>query len=227
MTHIKVLLIEDDPMVQEVNREFIKSVPGFQVAAVAGNGEQGIQLIKDIRPDLVVLDVYMPKKDGVKTLQDIRKQKMQVDVIVISAAKDKETIGTMLQNGARDYIIKPFKFERMKESLESYKAFKSKIRTAAEFSQEMLDDIIRKPAVKQEETWLPKGLNVHTMNEIKAYMRLQDGAQSAEEVANALGIARVTARRYLDFLVKEGELKLDMQYGGVGRPVNKYIVHSD
>ncbi|NQD53388.1 two-component system response regulator, partial [Bacillus altitudinis] len=47
------------------------------------------------------------------------------------------------------------------------------------------------------------------------------------EVANALGIARVTARRYLDFLVKEGELKLDMQYGGVGRPVNKYIVHSD
>lgn len=87
MTQIKVLLIEDDPMVQEVNREFIKSVPGFQVAAVAGNGEQGIQMIKDIRPDLVVLDVYMPKKDGVKTLQDIRKQKMQVDVIVISAAK--------------------------------------------------------------------------------------------------------------------------------------------
>jgi two-component system response regulator DctR len=65
------------------------------------------------------------------------------------------------------------------------------------------------------------------MNEIKAYMGLQEGPQSAEEVANALGIARVTARRYLDFLVKEGELKLDMQYGGVGRPVNKYIVHSD
>ncbi|BBP87266.1 hypothetical protein BsIDN1_08840 [Bacillus safensis] len=81
---------------------------------------------------------------------------MKVDVIVISAAKDKETIGIMLQNGARDYIIKPFKFERMKESLESYKAFKSKIQTAAEFSQEMLDDIIRKPAVKQEDTWLPK-----------------------------------------------------------------------
>lgn len=130
MTQIKVLLIEDDPMVQEVNKEFIMSVPGFQVATVAGNGEQGIQLIKEIRPDLVVLDVYMPKKDGVKTPQDIRKQKMKVDVIVISAAKDKETIGIMLQNGARDYIIKPFKFERMKESLESYKAFKSKIQTA-------------------------------------------------------------------------------------------------
>lgn len=62
MTQIKVLLIEDDPMVQEVNKEFIMSVPGFQVAAVAGNGEQGIQLIKEIRPDLVVLDVYMPKR---------------------------------------------------------------------------------------------------------------------------------------------------------------------
>lgn len=62
MTQIKVLLIEDDPMVQEVNKEFIKSVPGFQVVAIAGNGEQGIQLLKEIRPDLVVLDVYMPKK---------------------------------------------------------------------------------------------------------------------------------------------------------------------
>lgn len=66
MTQIKVLLIEDDPMVQEVNKEFIKSVPGFQVAAVAGNGEQGIQLIKEIRPDLVVLDVYMPKRMALK-----------------------------------------------------------------------------------------------------------------------------------------------------------------
>ncbi|MGE6632090.1 response regulator [Bacillus sp. NPDC077027] len=227
MTHIKVLLIEDDPMVQEVNKEFIMSVPGFHVVAVAGNGEQGIQLIKEVCPDLVVLDVYMPKKDGIKTLQEIRKQKIKVDIIVISAAKDKETIGIMLQNGARDYIIKPFKFGRMKQSLESYKLFRAKIGNTEEFSQEMLDDIIRKPAIKQEEPFLPKGLNVYTMNEIKAYMKAQNGAQSAEEVANSLGIARVTARRYLDFLVKEGELKLDMQYGGVGRPVNTYIVPFD
>lgn len=89
---IKVLLIEDDPMVQEVNKEFITGVSGFSVIATAADGDEGIRLIKDLRPGLVVLDVYMPKKDGIKTLQEIRKQKLEVDVIIVSAAKDKETI---------------------------------------------------------------------------------------------------------------------------------------
>ncbi len=58
----KVLLIEDDPMVQEVNKDFITTVKGFTVCATAGNGEEGIKLIKEKQPDLVILDVYMPKK---------------------------------------------------------------------------------------------------------------------------------------------------------------------
>lgn len=59
---ISVLLIEDDPMVQEVNKEFIASVPGFTIIAAAGNGEEGITLAKELQPDLVILDIFMPKK---------------------------------------------------------------------------------------------------------------------------------------------------------------------
>src|SRR4051812_9027114 len=99
---IRVLLIEDDPMVQEVNREFIESVKGFRVVAVANNGEAGIALARKINPDLVLLDIYMPKKDGIKTLQEFREQQFTSDVIVVSAANDSETIKLMLQNGAMD-----------------------------------------------------------------------------------------------------------------------------
>ncbi|MED4857293.1 response regulator [Bacillus atrophaeus] len=218
---IKVLLIEDDPMVQEVNKEFIASVKGFEVCGTAGNGEEGIKMIKENRPALVILDVYMPKKDGVKTLQEIRKQKLEVDVIVVSAAKDKETINLMLQNGASDYILKPFKIERMKQSLEKYKQYKRRIEENETLSQIQLDMILNMPQQSAEE--LPKGLNHFTMNEVMTYLKQQKTSLSAEQVANALGIARVTARRYLDYLEKDGKIKLDVQYGGVGRPVNRYL----
>ncbi|MEC1612152.1 response regulator [Bacillus mojavensis] len=218
---IKVLLIEDDPMVQEVNKDFITTVNGFTVCAQAGDGDEGIKLIKEKQPELVILDVYMPKKDGIKTLQEIRRQKLEVDVIVVSAAKDKETISLMLQNGAVDYILKPFKLERMRQALEKYKRYKQKIEENDTLSQDQLDAILNIPQQTVQD--LPKGLNHFTMNELIAFLKQQTSPLSAEEVAKALGIARVTARRYLDYLEKNGTIQLDVQYGGVGRPVNRYI----
>ncbi|TWT00504.1 response regulator [Planomicrobium sp. CPCC 101079] len=219
-----VLLIEDDPMVQEVNKGFIESVVGFHVVEVAGNGEEGLALIKALQPDLVILDVFMPKKDGIKTLQELRKQKLEVDVIVVSAAKDTETIKLMLQNGAMDYIMKPFKLHRIQRALEKYRKQRISFDKTETFSQEQLDALLYSGQnMKSEESQLPKGLNEFTLNEITANIQAQDVPKSAEEVANSIGIARVTARRYLDYLEKSGIITLDVQYGGVGRPVNRYI----
>lgn len=219
-----VLLIEDDPMVREVNKEFIESVDGFRVLAVAGNGEEGMQLAKELKPDLVILDIFMPKKDGIKVLQELRKQKIDVDVIVVSAAKDSKTIKGMLQNGALDYIIKPFKLHRIQQALEKYQAYRTSFNRTETVSQEQLDVLLYSGTAKKLEAGaLPKGLNEFTLNEIIATIRAQEVPRSAEEVASAIGIARVTARRYLDYLEKSGVIALDVQYGGVGRPINRYV----
>jgi two-component system response regulator DctR len=76
--------------------------------------------------------------------------------------------------------------------------------------------------VKSEEQDLPKGLQAMTLRQIVLYMEEQTGSRSAEEVAEGTGLARVTARRYLEYLQKQGLLLLDVQYGGVGRPINRY-----
>jgi two-component system, CitB family, response regulator DctR len=223
-----VLLIEDDPMVQEVNKEFIESVEGFRVVEVAGNGEEGLTLVKTLQPDLVILDVFMPKKDGIKTLQEIRKQKLETDVIVVSAAKDGETIKLMLQNGAMDYIMKPFKLHRIQQALEKYRKYRNRFNKSETVSQEQLDSLLySKQSKKEADTYLPKGLNEFTLNEIKDFIHTQEVPRSAEEVAGAIGIARVTARRYLDYLEKSGLITLDVQYGGVGRPINRYVNHKN
>ncbi|MCM3736986.1 response regulator [Bacillus cytotoxicus] len=219
----KVVLIEDDPMVQEVNKEFIKSVKGFQVIAIASNGEEGIRFVKKTNPDLVILDIFMPKKDGIQVLQEFRKQQLETDVIVVSAAKDRETIKLMLQNGAIDYIIKPFKMHRIQQALEKYRQYKISLRDSGSISQEQLDLLLYSGRSEKTISSLPKGLNEFTLNEIVTYVKQQEEPRSAEDVARAIGIARVTARRYLDYLEKKGVIHLAVQYGGVGRPINRYV----
>lgn len=226
MDKIKVLLIEDDPMVQEVNKGFIANVKGFEIAAVASNGDEGIQLAKSVQPDLIILDIFMPKKDGIKTMHELRKQKINAEVIVVSAAKDKDTIKLMLQNGALDYIIKPFKFDRIEQALEKFRQYRESLKESGTMSQEQLDLLLYTEQAKKIENDLPKGLNEFTLKEVISYMNNQIEPLSAGEVAHDIGIARVTARRYLDYLEKKGVIKLDVQYGGVGRPVNRYVLNN-
>jgi two-component system, CitB family, response regulator DctR len=222
----RVLLIEDDPMVQEVNRQFIEQVKGFTVIGIARNGMEGMQLIRKLRPDLVIIDIYMPHKDGLETLQEIRSEGYEVDVIAITAASDIDTVRRVLQNGAFDYIMKPFKFERLKQALENYHSFRQMLNEKETLTQKELDALLQTTESQTFEprSGLPKGLNEVTLQKIVRYLRKQTEPVSAEEVAEGVGIARVTARRYLEYLEKKGVVTLDVQYGGIGRPVNRYMM---
>ncbi|MFC3883910.1 response regulator [Bacillus songklensis] len=218
-----VLLIEDDPMVQEVNRQFIEQVEGFNIIGYASDGVEGMELIRKYNPDLAIMDMYMPNQDGLTTLQQIRSEGYTTDIIAVTAASDMETVRRVLQHGAIDYIMKPFKFERIKHALENYRTFRTQIKQKENVTQTELDRILFQ---KHEEKLhsLPKGLNALTLKNIQHYLAKQSTPISAEEVAEGVGIARVTARRYLEFLEQDNQVKLHIEYGGVGRPVNRYML---
>lgn len=218
---IEILLIEDDPMVQEVNRQFIEAVPPFDVVDIASDGKEGLHLAEKLSPDLIILDIYMPGLNGMDTLKEIRKHAFDVDVIVISAANDKEMVRTMFQNGVVDYILKPFKFERLQQALMNYKNYRSQVSGEGALQQDQVDGLIGS-YVKEGMKELPKGLNQQTLEQIIQFLQQSDGSLSAEQVADGIGMARVTARRYLEYLQKIGEVEIEIQYGGVGRPVNRY-----
>ena len=223
---IGVLLIEDDPMVQEVNRQFIERVDGFHVVGVAGTGEEGVELAKLLKPELIILDVYMPGASGIETLKLVRQEELNVEVIAITAANDRETIRTMLHHGARDYIIKPFKFDRLNQALQEFLLYKARLSGEGKLSQKELDQhfshVQNESILTLTNQEIPKGLNHQTMKQIIHYIEKQAKPLSAEEAADGIGIARVTARRYLDYLQKSGKVQLDIQYGGIGRPLNRY-----
>lgn len=221
MQPIRVLVVDDDPMVQQVNREYVESVRGFQVVAAARSAREAIDAVRSYHPDLVLLDIFMPDQDGVATLKEIRRQEFPADVIMVSAAQNAQTIQDVLRYGAVDYIIKPFRLDRLKTALESYRSTRWHLNQTGTFDQEQVDRMVRGKA-SPVETILPKGMNEGTLGQVHRF--LADGGQAltAAETADSLGMARVTARRYLDYLVKLRRAVLEVQYGSVGRPLNRY-----
>ena len=141
---LRVLLVEDDPMVRQVNQQFIENVKGFQVIDTAHDGIEGVEKAAMLKPDLVFMDVYMPRQDGVESLRQIRARELSVDVIAVTAANDRETIEKLVHLGVFDYIMKPFSFERMKEALENYARYKQKFTAKDALSQQELDALLHK-----------------------------------------------------------------------------------
>lgn len=223
MDEIRVLVVEDDPMVAEINKNFTEAVEGFKVLCVAKNGSEALELLAKRPVDLVVLDIYLPEKNGIEVLAEIRRQERPIDVIMITAADDSTTVTAALRQGVVAYIAKPFKFDRYRSVLEAYKNFRQKSQKRKTLEQEDIDKLFgTNPIALIQEP--PKNFNAQTLSSILAYMTAQTSFQSAEEIASGVGLSRVTARRYLEYLVEKGQVQRVMDYLAVGRPMHRFKI---
>ncbi|MBP2018128.1 two-component system response regulator DctR [Symbiobacterium terraclitae] len=227
METFRVLVVEDDPMVAEVNRAYVEGAGPFTVVGTARTAAEGLELAAALAPDLVLLDIYLPDMDGLAALREIRRRELPCDVLAVTAARDVQTVQEVLRNGAVDYIIKPFKFERLQATLLAYARMRARLRESADLSQAELDrwraGLGAAPGARQERS-LPKGLTEWTLRQVLLYLVNANRPLSAAEVGNGIGLARVTVRRYLDYLVQEGRLGVELQYAPVGRPVYRYFL---
>lgn len=219
---IKVLVVEDDPMVAQLHEHYLSQIKGFQLCNIAGNGNEALRLLAENEYDLLILDVFMPSMDGLQLLGKIREAGYDVDVIIVSAANDKDKIKLALRLGAVDYIIKPFEFERFNLALNNY----LKRYHIVEDQNVIVQSDLDKTIIRQEEqvvVSLPKGLDKNTLATVWECIKGIDGMFTTEEVASIVGISRVSIRKYLEFLKTLHLLKLDLHRSSVGRPVYKYL----
>jgi len=222
---IYVFIVEDDPMVMEIHKRFIHSTDGFIIGGTASDGLEAIDLLEECSTsvDLVILDIYMPELDGIETMRKIRQARKNVDIIIISAAHEAEIVKKVIRFGAFDYIVKPFTYERFKQSLESFRFYFEKS-MSPDLSQEDIDSLFSIKKSGGQSRILPKGLNPFKLKNIIQLLKERDNPLSADEAAELAGVSRVTARRYLEYLVSSGKAVMEPCYGEVGRPVNKYKI---
>lgn len=220
---IEVMIVEDDPMVREINSKFLKRIEGFTLHKAVSNLDDAKKFISVKKPDLILLDVYLPKENGIDFLKRIREQEIDIDIILITADKSIERIQEAFRYGVVDYLIKPFSFERFKEALIQFKDRYYKFKNNDVIEQSDLDKLISSSSVYQNEDDFAKGLNKYTYRAIWNEIEKSNYDDfTAEKLAEKLGIARVTVRRYLEYMEKENKIDKLVEYGKVGRPQYKY-----
>jgi response regulator of citrate/malate metabolism len=216
---ISVLIVEDDFRVADLHSEFVDRCKGFRVAGVALTAGQATAMNRDLMPDLILLDLYLPDEHGIDIVSTLRSDS-GADVIVITAARDVPNIRAAMQHGALFYLVKPFRFAAFRERLEAFARLKATLTRSPELSQTDIDDAFG--TLRMTAPDLPKGLSAQTLYSIEQTLQQTDQNLSSEAVAHLTGVSRVTARRYLIFLVESGRAEVHSEYGLPGRPKHLY-----
>ncbi|MEU0530867.1 response regulator [Amycolatopsis tolypomycina] len=219
---IKVLVVDDDFMVARVHSGYVARTPGFEVVGVAHTGADALRAVRELRPDLVLLDVYLPDLDGIGVLRELRARGDEaVDIIVITAATDVDTVRSAMRGGVLHYLIKPFTYDALRAQLAHFAALHTKLNQLAEAGQADVDQVFG--ARSSRTPVLPKGLTAQTAGLVERVLRERPEGVSAGECADLTQLARVSARRYLEHFVTAGKADVHLEYGGAGRPKRRYV----
>jgi response regulator of citrate/malate metabolism len=204
--------------VARIHTGFVERTPGFTVTGVAHTGAQALAEAERLQPDLVLLDVYLPDVSGLDLLGALREAAPEVDVLVISAAREADTVRRALRGGIVHYLMKPFSYDDLRVRLEHYQ------QAYAGMPGEQTDqaDVDRVFGVSGADKRLPKGFSAETLRLVEDTLRQETADVSAAEAASLLGISRVSARRYLEHLTETGKVEVALRYGEVGRPERRY-----
>jgi response regulator of citrate/malate metabolism len=214
-----VLVVDDDFMVADIHRRFVDRVDGFRSVGVARTGAEALEQAAALRPDLLLLDVYLPDMTGLDVLHRLRSGGDRVGVIMITAARELDTVAGALDGGAADYLIKPFEFDQFRSKLDAFAARVDALAAATGADQTLIDALFG-GATAARTGQLPKGLGAETGRLVLEAMQ-SAGEVSAAECAELVGISRVSARRYLEHYLGAGVVELRLQYGA-GRPERRY-----
>jgi response regulator of citrate/malate metabolism len=216
---IRVLVVDDDFMVAKVHSGYVARTPGFEVAGVAHTGGDALRAVAELRPDLVLLDIYLPDMDGVTVLRALRSGGGDTDVIVISAATDVDTVRAAMRGGVLHYLIKPFTYPALHDQLRHFALLQARLSGLSEAGQSDVDQVFgARPG-----SALPKGLTPETLRIVATELREASPDVSAAECAARTSLSRVSARRYLEHFVTTGQADVRLRYGGTGRPERRYF----
>lgn len=211
---LSVLIVDDDFHVARLHVAYVDAVPGFTALPPVGTGEAALRAAKSLRPDLVLIDIYLPDLNGLDVLG-----RLDIDAFVVSAASDSESVRKAVRRGALGYLIKPFPEELLAQRLRAYLRYRRLLAAGQQVDQEVVERVLRILHSGDRNAGRPRAVTELSVLEV---LRNNAVPLPAADVATEVGISRATAQRYLSGLVDDGAVAVQLKYGTTGRPEHRY-----
>ncbi|ROP75734.1 MULTISPECIES: response regulator [unclassified Frigoribacterium] len=238
---VRVLVVDDEPLTAEAHGAYVTRLDGFELVGVVHDGRSALDRLRQPGVDLVLLDLTLPDIHGIQLCRALRAAGSTVDVVAITAVRDVAVVKSAVSLGIVQYLIKPFGFATFAERLTGYLAFRRGLdQGEGQVTQTEVDASLATLRTTAAPS-LAKGIAPETLAAVVEALRtasdpavraspaLDDeqgqprgGALSAGEVAAAVAVSRVTARRYLEHLADAGQVDRVPRYGAPGRPEHEY-----
>jgi response regulator of citrate/malate metabolism len=199
-------------------------VAAFEVVATAGTAKAALQALQAGPVDVVLLDMNLPDGHGLDIIRAMRAAGHRADVIAVTSARDLDVVRGAVSLGVVQYLLKPFVFATLRDRLEAYAAYRRQLPSSEHVdSQAEVDDLLAgvRPASR---TSLPKGMSEDLLGRVTRALRdsVASPGLSASELGEVVGVSRVTARRYAEFLCDARVASRRSRYVGAGRPEVEY-----
>lgn len=220
---IRTLVVDDDYRVARLHAAHVGRVPGYECVGEAHSAAEARKLVAALKPQLLLLDVYLPDEDGLSLLRSLRDEGVDVDAVVITAARDAGTVREAMRGGAVYYLVKPFGARQLTEQLEAYRAWRQKVERDISGQQDVDALFASRHASLPATGSVRRGSLPPTMQKVLDAVASAEGPLGAQDVSDQIGISRPTAQRYLSELERKGRVRLVLEYGSTGRPVNTYL----
>lgn len=223
---MRVLIVEDDPMVMRLNVDYLARLEGVELVGQCESVPAALELLEREAVDLLLLDVYLRNRSGLEVLRHLRAQDRNTDAVLITAASEIETVRAAQRLGARDYLVKPFSFERFRDAVEACRRARDALsRLPDQLGQGDIDRLFSQaPATDLRRPGdLPKGLTPASLAQVaQAILVLDEDSFTSETLLPATGMSRVSVRKYLKHLSDAQLLEESFHYGQIGRPSFRY-----
>ena len=196
-----VIIVEDDPMVASINRQYVELEPSFSVKQSFKSGQDALSWLSREEADLIILDYYMPLMTGKEFIDRLHSMGKAPSVIMVTSASDSAIVQDLLSRGVLDYLVKPFERSRFRQALSRFAQTRSCLDGSPELNQAEIDRLLShmQPSSSSFQTELAKGLSETTLN-----------------------LIRITIRRYVNYMLEMGEIISSVDYQTGGRPSIKY-----
>jgi NarL family two-component system response regulator LiaR len=193
VSRIRILIADDHAVVREGTRRFLEQEEDLEVVAEAADGEEAIRLAGSLKPDVAIMDIAMPKVDGIEATRQIKQKYPSVAVLVLSAYDDDQFIFSLLEAGAAGYLLKSVRGNELIDAIRSVYAGESVLHPSV--ARKVLNRFIDNSGKTQKQ----KASDILTEREIEV-LQLATQGSSNQEIADRLYLSLRTVQSHLSHI---------------------------